>query len=91
MRDDFTFVFHVHITKGDPVPQLTVLRNISDKYLVEIEDCKPLDLTNHHSLDKTSFLEISHPWISFNQALHKKWCGYQTSRFMCLLKEVKVN
>lgn len=54
--------------KDDSVSQLAVfdLRNISDKYLVEIEACKPLYLMNHHSLDKTSFLEISHFWSSFN-------------------------
>lgn len=56
------------MVKDDSVSQLTVfdLRNISDKHLVEIEACKPLDLMNHHSLGKTSFLEISHSWTSFN-------------------------
>lgn len=56
--------------KDDSVSQLTVfdLRNISDKYLVEIEACKALDLMNHHFLDKTSFLEVSHSWTSFNRS-----------------------
>lgn len=56
------------MVKDDSVSQLTVfdLRNVSDKYLVEIEACKPLDLMNHHSLGKTSFLEISHSWTSLN-------------------------
>lgn len=58
---------HLHVVKDDSVFLLTVfdLRNISDKYLVEIEACKPLDLMNHHSLDKTSFLKIDHSWNSF--------------------------
>lgn len=57
---------HLHVVKGDSVSQPTVfdLRNISDKYLVEIEACKPFDLMNHHSLDKRNFLKIDHSWNS---------------------------
>lgn len=58
------------MVKDDSVSHLIIfdLRNISDKYLVEIDARKPLDLMNHHSLDKTSLLEISHSWTSFNQS-----------------------
>lgn len=57
---------HLHVIKDDSVSQLTVfdLRNVSDKYLDEIEACKLLDLMNHHSLDKRSFLKIDHSWNS---------------------------
>lgn len=56
---------HVHVVKHDSVSQLTIfdLRNFSDKYLVETEACKLLDLMNH-SLDKRSFLKIDHSWNS---------------------------
>lgn len=58
---------HVHVVEDYSVSQLTIfdLRNISDKYLVEIEACKPLDLMNHHSLDEKSFLKIGHSWSCF--------------------------
>lgn len=57
---------HVHVVKDDSVSQLTIfdLRNFSDKYFVEIEACKLLDLMNHHSLDKRSFFKIDHSWNS---------------------------
>lgn len=58
---------HVHVVEDYSVSQLTIfdLRNISDKYLVEIEACKPLDLMNHHFLDEKSFLKIGHSWSCF--------------------------
>lgn len=57
---------HLHVVKDDSVSQLIVfdLRNFSDKYLVEIEACKRLNLMNHHSLDKRNFLKIDHSWNS---------------------------
>lgn len=38
------YVFHVPMVKDDSVSQLAAfdLRNISDKYLLEIGTCKPL-------------------------------------------------
>lgn len=84
---------HVHVVKDDSVSQLTVfdLRNISDKYLVEIEACKPLDLMNHHSLDKKVALKSIIPGIVLNQSSDARFCGYQTSQFVSLFKEVKAN
>lgn len=64
------YVFHVPVVKDDSVSQLTAfdLRNISDKYLLENRYLQTIDLMNHHSLDKTSFLEVSHSWTSLNRS-----------------------
>lgn len=57
--------------------QLAVLdlRNISDKCLVEISVCKPLDLMNQHSLDKQVFLKLVISRLVLIEVLDIRCCG----------------